>query len=133
MYDSDGHRQFAIGYSPLHFYFLLILYIRDQLSKPFNSCNILTLRHSIWISKNYFAGLQLMKVSHDLTYSLNNQGQTDFVLLGLLIKFHTNQLLLTKLKHYEIRGNVLNLISDFLLLRTQRVMCRVWRFLFQTD
>jgi len=32
-------------------------------------------------------------------------------------------ILLSKLQHYGIRGNVLNWISDFLLLRTQRVVC----------
>ena len=39
------------------------------------------LRHSIWISKNYSAELQLIKMSHDLAYSLNSKGQTDMVLL----------------------------------------------------
>ena len=62
-------------------------------------------------------------MSHDLTYSLNNKGQTDIVLLDFSKAFDkvSHHLLLTKSQHYGIRGNVLNWISVFLLLRTQPV------------
>ena len=58
--------------------------------------------------------LQLIEVSHDLAYSLNNKSQTDIVLLNFSKTFKVlHHLLLTKLQHYGIRGNVLNWISDF--------------------
>ena len=64
-----------------------------------------SLRHSIWISKkNYSAELQLIKVPHDLAYSLNNKGQTEVVLLDFSKAFNkvSHHLLLTKLQHYGI-------------------------------
>ena len=75
--------------------------------------------------KNYSAELQLIKVSHDLAYSLNNKGQTDVILLDFSKAFDKvpHHLLLLKLQHYGIQGNILSWISDFLSERTQRVVC----------
>jgi len=70
------------------------------------------------------AELQLIKVSHGLAYSLNNKGQSDVVLLDFSKAFDkvSHHLLLTKLQQNGIRGNVLNWIFDFLLLRIQCVV-----------
>ena len=75
--------------------------------------------------KNYSAELQLIKTSHDFASSLNNKGQTDAVLLDFSKAFDQvpHHLLLTKLQHYGVSGNILNWITDFLDSRTQRVVC----------
>ena len=76
--------------------------------------------------KNYSAELQLIKPSHDFASSLNNKGQTDAVLLDfskLAFDRVPHHLLLTKLQHYGVSGNILNWITDFLDSRTQRVVC----------
>ena len=75
--------------------------------------------------KNHSAELQLIKTSHDFALSLNNQGQTDAILLDFSKAFDKvpHHLLLTKLQYYGIRGNILRWITDFLYNRTQRVVC----------
>ena len=75
--------------------------------------------------KNYSAELQLIKTSHDFASSLNNKGQTDAILLDFSKAFDRvpHDLLLTKLQHYGVSGNILNWITDFLNSRTQRVVC----------
>ena len=69
--------------------------------------------------------LQLLQTIHDLSFNLNNRGQTDTILLDFSKAFDkvSHQLLLFKLEYYGIRGNILNWISSFLSGRTQRVMC----------
>ena len=98
----------------------------------FSSCNILS-DTQFGFQKNYSAKLQLIKVSHDLGYSLNNKGQTDVVLLDFSKAFNkvSHHVLLTKLQHYGIQGFVLNWISDFIIITHS--MCHMWRLLFQTD
>ena len=78
--------------------------------------------------KNYSAELQLIKTSHDFASSLNNKGKTDAMLLDFSKAFDRvpHHLLLTKLQHYGVSGNILNWITDFLDSRTQRVVCLWW-------
>ena len=75
--------------------------------------------------KRRSAELQLLQTIHDLSFNLNNRGQTDIILLDFSKAFDkvSHQLLLFKLEHYGIRDNILNWISSFLPDRTQRVMC----------
>ena len=75
--------------------------------------------------KNYSAELQLIKTSHDFASSLYNRDQTDAVLLDFGKAFDRvlHHLLLTKLQHYGVSGNILNWITDFLDSCTQRMVC----------
>ena len=79
----------------------------------FSSCNILLDTQFGFRKITLPSFTELIKMSHDLAYSLNNKGQTDIVLLDFFSKAF-DHLLLTKLQCYGIRGNVLNWISDFL-------------------
>ena len=88
--------------------------IHTNIMSHFSSCNILS-DTQFGFRKNHSAELQLIKVFHDLDYSLNNKGQTNVVLLDFSEAFDkvSHHLLLTKLQHYGIQGNILNWISDF--------------------
>ena len=82
--------------------------IHTNIMSHFSSCNILC-RHSIWILKNYSAELQLIKVSHDLAYSLNNKGQTDVVLLDFSNTFG-------KVSHHLLQNyNTMEFRTGFLI------------------
>ena len=67
-----------------------------------------TLRHSIWILQNLLSWASISQMFHDLAYSLDNKGQSDIVLLDFSKAFDkvSHHLLLTKLQHYGIWGNV---------------------------
>jgi len=81
-----------------------------------------TLWISIWILQVPLSWTSIMKTSHNFALSLNNQGQTDAILLDFSNKVPYH-LLLTKHQHYGICGNILNWITDFLHNRTQCVIC----------
>ena len=62
--------------------------------------------------------VSLLQLQHTLRYLI-------WISKKLLCQTSINHhLLLTKLQHYGIRGNFLNWISEFLLLRTERIVCR---------
>ena len=68
----------------------------------------------------------IIKTSYDFASSLiYNKDQTDAVLLdfGKAFDWVLHHLLLTKLQHYGVSGNILNWITDFLDSRTQRMVC----------
>ena len=71
------------------------------------------------------ADLQLLLTVHDLALGLNEGSQTDAVLLDFSKAFDkvSHWLLLIKLQHYGIDGQVFNWIVSFLQDRTQRVVC----------
>ena len=60
---------------------------------------------------------------HDFANNLNNQKQTDAILLDFTKAFdkESHRRLCSKLFHYGIRGTLLSWINDFLTGRTQRV------------
>ena len=66
---------------------------------------------------------QLLITIHDFANNLNNQKQTDAILLDFTKAFDkvSHRRLCSKLFHYGIRGNLLSWINDFLTDRTQRV------------
>ena len=66
---------------------------------------------------------QLLMTIHYLAQNLNNQKQTDVILLDFTKAFDkvSHKRLCPKLAHYGIRGALLTWINDFLTGRTQRV------------
>ena len=71
------------------------------------------------------ADLQLLLTVHDLALGLNKGSQTDAILLDFSKAFDkvSHRLLLLKLQHHGIRGQLLNWITSFLQDRTQQVVC----------
>ena len=71
------------------------------------------------------ADLQLLSTVHNLAPGLNEGIQTDVILLDFSKAFDkvSHQLLLLKLQHYGIRGQLFNWITSFLLGQTQQVVC----------
>ena len=71
------------------------------------------------------ADLQLLSTVHNLAPGLNEGIQTDVILLDFSKAFDkvSHRLLLLKLQHYGIRGQLFNWITSFLLGRTQQVVC----------
>ena len=67
------------------------------------------------------ADLQLLLTVHDLALGLNKGSQTDVILLDFSKAFDkvSHRLLLLKLQHHGIRGQLLNWITYFLQDRTQ--------------
>ena len=67
---------------------------------------------------------QLLITIHDFANNLNNQKQTDAILLDFTKAFDkvSHRRLCSKLFHYGIRGTLLSWINDFLTGRTQRVL-----------
>ena len=63
------------------------------------------------------ADLQLLSTVHDLALGINEGIQTDVILLDFSKAFHkvSHRLLLLKLQHYGIRGQLFNWITSFLL------------------
>ena len=98
--------------------------VHTNIMSHFSMHNVLS-ESQFGFRKNHSAELQLIKTSHDFAVCLNNQGQTDAVLLDFSKAFDKvpHHLLLTKLQHYGIRGSIWNWITDFLHNRTQRVVC----------
>ena len=68
---------------------------------------------------------QLLVTVHDLALGLNKGSQTDAILLDFSKAFDrvSHRLLLIKLQHYGINGQVFDWIASFLRDRTQRVVC----------
>ena len=66
---------------------------------------------------------QLLITIHDLAQNLNNQKQTDIILLDFTKAFDkvSHKRLYSKLAHYRIRDTLLTWINDFFTGRTQRV------------
>ena len=67
---------------------------------------------------------QLILTIDDLARGLNDKQQIDAILLDFSKAFDKvpHQLLLLKLNHYGVRGNILSWIEDFLSARTQEVV-----------
>ena len=62
---------------------------------------------------------------HDLASSLNDNAQTDCILLDFSKAFDkvSHKLLLLKLRYYGITGETINWIQSFLTNRKQQVVC----------
>ena len=71
------------------------------------------------------ADLQLLLTVHDLASSLNDNAQTDCILLDFSKAFDkvSHKLLLLKLRYYGITGETINWIQSFLTNRKQQVVC----------
>ena len=71
------------------------------------------------------ADLQLLLTVHDLALGLNKGSQTDVIPLDFSKAFDkvSDRLLLLKLQHHGIRGQLLEWITSFLQDRTQQVVC----------
>ena len=67
---------------------------------------------------------KLLITIHDFANNLNNQKQTDAILLDFTKAFDkvSHRRLCSKLFHYGVRGNLLSWINDFLTGRIQRVL-----------
>jgi len=74
--------------------------------------------------KNHSCETQLLETVQDLASSLNAGNQIDLILLDFSKAFDkvSHQLLLHKLSHYGIRGQLYNWIRDFLQGRQQQVL-----------
>ena len=71
------------------------------------------------------ADLQLLLTVHDLASSLNDNAQTDCILLDFSKAFDkaSRKLLLLKLRYYGITGETINWIQSFLTNLKQQVVC----------
>jgi len=68
---------------------------------------------------------QLLDTIHDFAFNLNNELQTDIILLDFCKAFDkvSHHLLLHKLDHYGIRGSTSKWISAFLHGHSRGVVC----------
>ena len=97
--------------------------IHGHIMKHLDKHQILTdYQHGFRASR--FCESQLLITINDIERSMNAGEQMDAILLDFRKAFDKvpHQRLLLKLRHYGIRGNLLDWIEDFLSERTQRVL-----------
>ena len=103
---------------------LLERIIHSNIMSHLNNCNILS-DVQFGFRRRRSAELQLLRTVNDFVLNLNNNKQTDIILLDLSKAFDkvSHRCLKLKLEYYGIRHKTLQWISSFLDQRTQRVVC----------
>ena len=97
--------------------------VASGISKHFTEQNILSeLQHGLWEKRS--CETQLIMLVDELSKSMQSGKQTYLILLDFSKAFDkvAHEKILSKLHFYDIRGNILNWIKDFLDNRTQSVI-----------
>ena len=124
---KKGDRSIAINYRPVSLTYicskLLEHIVYSHIYAHLNKCNILCdQQHGF--CQGCSCETQLLLTVNDFAENLNRNEQTDIIFLDFSKTFDkvSHQHLLHKLHHYGIKGNLLDWIQHFVLLRSQTVV-----------